>query len=270
MTAVIVIVLLLLVVGALLVFSRLRAARALEDARAEARRWHEQLGGQLSTLDPQGSAAARQALADASERFNAAGGEIASARSVRQVELARDSALEGLSYVRAARTALGLDPGPALPLTSAQRAAGEITVPRSVEADGRRVSAAPHAGDGTPYYYPGGVVAGRRVPRGWYSEPWWRAALIGGAWGLGSALLFSALFSPVFADPGYDAGLVSGDVGDSFDGDSLDGDSSDGDSSDGDYEVGGFEDGGDSGDSVDSFDSFDGGDSFSDFGGGDF
>jgi hypothetical protein len=77
-------------------------------------------------------------------------------------------------------------------------------------------------------------------------------------WGVGSALLFGALFSPVFADPGYDAGLASADAGDL-------GDSSDGDSSDGDYEVGGNED---SGDAVDSFD--DGGDSFSDLGGGDF
>ena len=33
------------------------------------------------------------------------------------------------------------------------------------------------------------------MPQGWYSEPWWRSALIGGAWGVGSALLFTSMFS---------------------------------------------------------------------------
>ncbi len=38
-------------------------------------------------------------------------------------------------------------------------------------------------------------MAGRPVPQGWYSEPWWKPALVGGTWGLGSVLLFSSLFS---------------------------------------------------------------------------
>ena len=77
------------------------------------------------------------------------------------------------------------------------------------------------------HYYPGGMVSGRPVPRGWYSEPWWRSALIGGAWGVGSALLFTSLFSGMsgvaYAD-GYADGMAAdgdfgGDGGGDFGGD---------------------------------------------------
>jgi len=98
---------------AYLAASRRRAsAAALADARAEAQRWYERLGGQLTNL-PGGAdqpAAVRQALVDASERYNAAGSALASASSVRQFELARQTALEGLQYIRAARQALGSIP----------------------------------------------------------------------------------------------------------------------------------------------------------------
>jgi hypothetical protein len=91
------------------------------------------------------------------------------------------------------------------------------------------------------------MVGGRPLPRGWYSEPWWKTALATGAGVLGGMLIFDALFSPMWGDPGYDAGLFgAGDFGG--------GDAGGGDLGDGGYEVGG--DGGDLG----------GGD----FGGGDF
>jgi hypothetical protein len=123
---------------------------------------------------------------------------------------------------------------------------------------GHRYAAAPDPGPGTPYYYPGGMVAGRPVPQGWYSEPWWRTALVAGAWGLGAALIFSALFSPMWADPGYDPAIADAGAAD--------------------YEVGG----GDAGDTsageqgaTEGFGSAEGGDyggdySAGDFGGGDF
>src|SRR3954452_12553368 len=82
---------------------------SLADARADAQRWYERLGGQVMNLhgdDP----AARQALSDAGERYNAAGGQLQQATTVKQFELARESALEGLNYVRAARVAMGIDP----------------------------------------------------------------------------------------------------------------------------------------------------------------
>ncbi|WP_374204000.1 hypothetical protein [Pseudonocardia sp. ICBG601] len=93
--------------------------------------------------------------------------------------------------------------------------------------EGRSLGASPRPTDRNSHYYPGGTVAGRPVPRGWYSEPWWKPALVAGAWGVGSALLFTSLFSGMagadpaayadgFADgaalddPGFDGGADGG------------------------------------------------------------
>jgi hypothetical protein len=183
---VLVAVLIVVVIGALayMMAGRRRAsASALADARAEAQRWYERLGGQLINL-PSGAdqpPAVRQALADASERYNAAGSQLTSVNTARQYELARETALEGLWYIRAAREILGFDPGPDLPPLAATRAAGELTKDRIVDVQGHKYAAGPAFGPQTPYFHPGGLVSGRPVPRGWYSEPWWRSALIGGA-----------------------------------------------------------------------------------------
>ncbi|STZ61347.1 Uncharacterised protein [Mycolicibacterium tokaiense] len=80
-------------------------------------------------------------------------------------------------------------------------------------------------------------MAGRPVPAGWYSEPWWKPALVAGAWGVGSMLLFSTLFSGM-AGTGYEEGFAQG------------------------YDQG-FGDGGDGGGDF-------GGDGGGDFGGGDW
>lgn len=203
-----------------------RRQTSLDDARAEAQRWYERLGGQvmnLSSEDP----AARQALADASERYNAAGGQLQTANSVRQFELARESALEGLQYVRAARLAMGLDPGPDLPPLHSAQGAGQITQAREVNVEGHSYKAAPRPGSDTPYYYPGGRVQGRPVPAGWYSTPVWKTALGAGAGVLGGMLIFDALFSPGFDDFGGDVdagGFADGGFdGGGFDGGGFDG-----------------------------------------------
>ncbi|MDI6099713.1 hypothetical protein QLQ12_14005 [Actinoplanes sp. NEAU-A12] len=178
-----------------------RRKTQLDDARADAQRWYERLGGQvmnLSSDDP----AARQALADASERYNAAGGQLQSADSVRQFALARESALEGLTYVRAARLAMGLDPGPDVPPLQVSQGAGQITQEREVTVEGHAYKAGPRPRSDTPYYYPGGRVQGRPVPAGWYSTPVWRTALGAGAGVLGGMLIFDALLSPEFGDFG--------------------------------------------------------------------
>ena len=146
--------------------------------------------------------AARQALADASERYNAAGGQLQQAKSVRQFELARESALEGLAYVRAARVAMGIDPGPELPPLASAQGAGQLTQEREVNVQGQQYKAGPQPGADTPYYYPGGRVQGRPVPSGWYSQPVWKTALGAGAGVLGGMLIFDALFSPGFGDIG--------------------------------------------------------------------
>ncbi|KUL21927.1 DUF2076 domain-containing protein [Actinoplanes awajinensis] len=195
----------------------------LEDARADAQRWYERLGGQVLNLHAE-DPAARQALADASERYNAAGGQLQQATTVRQFELARESALEGLAYVRAGRVAMGLDPGPDVPPLAASRGSGQLTQEREVSVQGHAYRAGPQPGPDTPYYYPGGRVQGRPVPSGWYSTPVWKTALGTGAGVLGGMLIFDALFSPSFGDvgafadgsyaDGYQDGIADGgDVG---------------------------------------------------------
>lgn len=211
-----------------------RAAASLADAKADARRAIERLGGQVFNLTGT-SEASKQALADASERYTAASSQIEQASSVRQAQLAKESALEGLYYVRAARQAMGMDPGPELDTLAGQRSAGAVTEDRRVQLEGREIEASPSPSQRTPNYYPGGRVAGRPVPAGWYSEPWWKPALVAGAWGLGSVLLFDSLFSGMHGvnysaagfengtgqgfDGGYDSGYDAGQAQDTGGGD---------------------------------------------------
>jgi hypothetical protein len=160
-----------------------------------------------------------------------------------------------------------MDPGPDLPTMADQRGAGSVAEDREVNVEGHDYAASPNPSDRTPHYYPGGRIAGRPVPQGWYSEPWWKPALIGGAWGLGSALLFSSLFSGMSGiasaqawEQGFDADQADALAGD---GDAGGGDwgGGDADYSNADYAGGDWSGGGD----------FGGGDwGGGDFGGGDF
>jgi hypothetical protein len=249
-----------------------RSAASLADAKADARRLIERLGGQVLNLTGS-DAASQQALADASERFTAASSQIDQATTAKQAMLAKESAIEGLYYVRAARTAMGMDPGPELETIAGQKSAGTVTEDRRVQFEGREIEASPMPSQRTPNYYPGGRVAGRPVPAGWYSEPWWKPALRAGAWGIGSVLLFDAMFSGMSGvgysaagfengygsgfdqgfDTGYDQGLDQG-MGDG-------GGDAGGDMGGGDFGGGGWDGGG-----GDLGGGFGGGD----FGGGDF
>ena len=250
--------------------SRSRTAASLADAKADARRVIERLGGQVLNLTGSDDAS-KQAMADASERYNAAASQIEQATSVRQAQLAKESAVEGLYYVRAARQAMGMDPGPELETLSGQRSAGTVTEDRRVQVEGRDIEASPGPSARTPNYYPGGRVAGRPVPAGWYSEPWWKTALVAGAWGVGSVLVFDALFSGMDGvgysgaqfengygqgfDSGYDSGYNAGMDGGGWDNSNWD--------NSGGSDNSGWFGGGDSG--------WFGGDSGGgDFGGGDF
>lgn len=236
-------------VGFLVFQGKKNAERRLADAGEEARRWYERLGGQtMNLVADSDNAAAKQALVDAGERYNAAGDLLARAQTRRQYELAGDNAIEGLQYVRAARLAMGLDEGPEIPKTSGQRQAGTVTERMEADVDGRHFVASPKPTADAGHYYPGGMVQGRPVPGGWYSEPWWKTALVAGAWGVGTMLIFDALISP-----GFDSGAVEGAYADGY----ADG-ASDGGDGGGDYSGGGddYAGGGD----------FGGGD----FGGGDF
>jgi hypothetical protein len=264
-------VLILVVVGAigLVVWSASRNtanrnATSLADAKADARRVIDRLGGQVLNLSGNDDAS-KQAIADASERFNAAGAQIDQATTAKQALLAKESALEGLYYVRAARTAMGMDPGPELETLSGQQSAGVVTEDRRVDFEGRQIEASPNPTERTPNYYPGGRVAGRPVPAGWYSEPWWKPALVAGAWGVGSVFLFSALFSGM-GGVGYDAQGFENGYGDGY-ADGLDAGQDGGDYGDSGGDMGG-DGGGWGGDSWGGGDG--GGWGGGDFGGGDF
>ena len=87
--------------------------------------------------------ASKQAMADASERYTAASSQIDQATTAKQALLAKESALEGLYYVRAARTAMGMDPGPELEALTGQRSAGTVTEDRRVQFEGREIEASP-------------------------------------------------------------------------------------------------------------------------------
>ncbi|MFI9415358.1 DUF1542 domain-containing protein [Nocardia gamkensis] len=230
-----------------------REATELADALADARQVNERLGGQVYSLSG-GNDAAVRALADASERHLAAGAQLDQARTPTQARLAKQTALEGLYYIRAARTAMNMDPGPAIPALDGQNTAGQVTEKRVVEYEGRQIAAAPAPSPSTPNYYPGGRVAGRPVPAGWYSEPWWKPALVAGAWGLGSTLLFTSLFAGM-SGVGYGASGFESGYGEGFqDGMAADG----GNDAGGDYD-GGYDSGGDYGGGFDDGGGFDGG-----------
>lgn len=200
----------------------------LADAIAEARRWNERLGSQVLTMTGT-DAASTQVIADAAERHTAAASQIASATTVRQAQLARESALEGLHYMYTAREIMGLPTGPEIPPLEGQKAAGKVSEERTINHEGHEITASPHPSAQTPNYYPGGTVAGRPVPAGWYSEPWWASALRTGAWAAGSAMLFSMMFSGMAGVasaaafesgvPDFDAGeAIGGEEGGFFDG----------------------------------------------------
>jgi hypothetical protein len=247
-----------------------RNAASLADAKADARRLIERLGGQVLNLTGTDDAS-KQAMADASERYTAASSQIDQATTVKQALLAKESAIEGLYYARAARVAMGMDPGPELESLTGQKSAGTVTEDRRIQFEGRDIEASPGPSERTPNYYPGGRVAGRPVPAGWYSEPWWKPALVAGAWGVGSALLFSSLFSGM-GGVGYDAQGFENGYGDGFqdgfDQGQLDGGQDGGDG--GGWGDGGGDGGGWGGDSWGGGGDDGGGWGGGDFGGGDF
>lgn len=183
-----------------------RVEAELADAAAEARRLHERLGGQTMNLTAPGdNLPAGQALADAGERYTAAGSQLESAASIHQYRLAAETAIEGLHYVRAARTAMGIDPGPEIPTLRGQTRVGALTEPVSAEVEGRSYTGSPNPDDQNRHYYPGGRVDGRPVPSGWYNTPWWKPALAGATGAFVGLMVFDAMLAPAYA-----GGMVAG------------------------------------------------------------
>lgn len=164
-------------VGGLFGYGRRRQRRDLDHARAKVTGYYDLLGSQLEAVDPGDVAEAGQALADAHDRFAVTGGLLAAgeaaAEAAENYEIARRTALEGLHAVRAAREALGADPGPALPPPEPSRYE-RLDEPREITVRGQQHRGYPSYAPGAPYYYAGDVA----VPGGWYETPFWDSHLL--------------------------------------------------------------------------------------------
>lgn len=171
-------ILLILVVLAVVVFLVMKSqqrgsghsATQLDDAKADARQSIERLGGQVYNLTGSDDAS-RQALADAAERYNAAGSQIDQAATPVQARLAKQTALEGLYYIRAARVAMGMDPGPEVPSIDGQKL--PVRSPKTVRSNSRAARSPHHPIRRRTHPTTTPPAASRRTPgpAGWYSEP---------------------------------------------------------------------------------------------------
>jgi hypothetical protein len=194
-------------VGGLAFYSRRKKQRALATARARVEPYYDRLANEVNTLDPKDNATARQAVADASERYNTAGSQLATADTIEKFASARRTTLEGLYAAVTARKALGLDPGPELP--PIEEPQGEqLTQPQQVTVQGNNYQGYPQYTPGAPYYWGGG----RGVPGGWYATPFWETLLLtsvltGGFGGWGGGGGYGAGY-----DQGYQAGENSTDA----------------------------------------------------------
>jgi hypothetical protein len=196
--------------------SRNRKNKLNEGLRAEVEQLYNRLGSDVATLDPRDDAVARQALADASERYNATGATLATADSPPEFAAARRTALEGLTASQTARRSLGLDPGPELP--SLHGGGPQLADDQRVRVGDEEYEGSPTYQPGRGHYFEGGRVGGQMVPGGWYSAPFWTPFLLGGllTGGFGGGGLFGGGDHGGF-ERGYEAGTE--DAGDSGGGD---------------------------------------------------
>ncbi|MGV9413068.1 hypothetical protein ACWDOP_24440 [Nocardia sp. NPDC003693] len=86
----------------------------LARAKSEVRGYLDRTGSELLLIDPDNDAALA-AVTEAVDHMNTARSQLASATNLGQVRLARESARAGLYFIRKAREAMGLDPGPPIP-----------------------------------------------------------------------------------------------------------------------------------------------------------
>ena len=198
-------------IGGLAWYRRRQRKRELDLARAKVMPYYDRLASEVSSLDPEDDDTAQQAIADAAERFDAAGAQLATADSVEKFAQARRTTLEGLHAAVTARKALGLDPGPELPPIDPPRGE-QLTEAREVTVQGKAYQGYPDYTPGAPYYYGGGYG----VPGGWYGTPFWETLLIGsvltgglGGWGGGG---FGSGYDSGYQS-GYDAGQDAADDG---------------------------------------------------------
>jgi hypothetical protein len=224
-------------IGAVVFFRRRKAARAAQDRReglrAEADSLYARLSNDVSTLSPGDDAVARQAMVDASERFNAAGALLADRNASEAVlAQAKRTALEGVMAARVARGRLGLDLGPD-PMPAPPANAPQVQGAQQVEVDGQSYTGYGQYQPGAGNYFGGGTYQGRYIPGGWYARPFWQTAAI-------SAVAFGGLgYAMGGGFGGFDGERYEGDYDDRGDGDGNGGGWSGGDGGSGDWGGGG-------------------------------
>jgi hypothetical protein len=152
-------------------------AQSMQDARADVESLYARLGSDVQTLAPGDDAVARQALADAAERYNAAGALMSRASTDGEWAAARRTAVEGLTAARVVRERLGLDPGPEIPMPAADEAP-RLERAERVQVGDQQFDGSPRYTPGRPHYFEGGYHGGRVVPGGWYATPFWQTMLL--------------------------------------------------------------------------------------------
>jgi hypothetical protein len=182
-----------------LVFGARRQQEDLNAARADVGSLQARLAADISNLDAGADPVSRQAMADAGERYNAAGAVLDRAASVGELLVAKRIVVEGLTATRIVRQHQGLPLGADLPDLDAT-----VNQPTAVSHGGQEHVAYPGYHPDQPHFFGGGRVGVTQAPAGYYRTPFWKkAAAIGGAVVAGD-LLGNAL-SDMF-DGGLDGG----------------------------------------------------------------
>ena len=131
--------------------------------RAEVSSLQERLAADIANLSGQ-DAFCQQALSDASERCNAAGGVLSSASTLGELQVARRIVVEGLTATRLVRDKQGLPLGPDLPELSTQT----VGQPTALVHDGDEHVAYPAYHPDRPHFFGGGMIGGTAAPAGYY------------------------------------------------------------------------------------------------------
>ena len=180
-------------------------AQSLEDARADVESLYGRLGSDVQLLAPGDDAIARQALADAAERYNATGALMAKADTVGEFAAARRTAVEGLAAARVVRQRLGLDPGPEVPLPPGT--GPQLEEKAVVQVGDEQYEGAPQYEPGRPHYYEGGYYGSQHVPGGWYATPFWQTLLLSSVLNQGYGRSYGRSYGG-----GYSGGMFGGGI----------------------------------------------------------
>lgn len=163
--------------------SKAENAQSMQDARADVESLHGRLGSDVQLLSPGDDKVAQQALADASERYNATGALMSKADTAGEWAAARRTAIEGITAARVVRERVGLDPGPEVPVPAGS--APQLTETSRVRVGDDEYDGSPQYTPGRAHYYEGGYHGGQVVPGGWYATPFWQSMVLSSVLGSG-------------------------------------------------------------------------------------